>query len=136
MKEEFITPYFTSPPLPEDEEEEDESEAEVEDEPLEPLLDPPTGPIDPEDDLLFEVIQTTYAAAISQLDAALADLLDGLPDDVGLLLTSDSRPGAGRARGRRSGASVAAPRDRPGAAAAASARPGRPTPGVGADAVH
>lgn len=96
VKESFVTPYFSTPPLPDDEEGEPDEEA-IEEDPLQPLFDPPAGPVDPEDDLLFEVIQTTYAAAVTQLDAALADLLDGLSDDVGVLLTSDG----GQALGER-----------------------------------
>jgi arylsulfatase A-like enzyme len=96
VEERFVTPYFTTPPLPDDEEEDEPDEA-VEEDPLQPLFDPPIGPVDPEDDLLFEVIQTTYGAAVTQLDAALADLLDGLSDDVGVLLTSEG----GQALGER-----------------------------------
>lgn len=101
VREEFTKPYFDVPPLPEDEDEEEEQDdppdEAAEEEPLQPLFDPPTGTVDAEDDLFFEVIQTTYGAAISQLDAALADLLDGLDDEVGLLLTSDH----GQALGER-----------------------------------
>src|SRR5262249_33986707 len=108
VSEQFTGPYFDAPPAADEEDEEDEDEEDEEEgspseeeapeeEPLEPLFDPPTGPVDAGDDLFFEVIQTTYAAAISQPDAALADLLDGLGAEIGLLLTSDS----GQALGER-----------------------------------
>ncbi len=57
--------------------------------PLEPLLEPPVGPIDPDDDTLYLRLQETYAAAVSYVDGLLGDLLDGLADDVHLILTSD-----------------------------------------------
>jgi hypothetical protein len=73
---------------------ESESEAEgleylPEEEPLEPILTPTPGTIDPQDDRLFLSLQSTYAAAVMQADAMLAELLDGLPDDVTLVVTSD-----------------------------------------------
>lgn len=85
VEESFVESYFSEQPAPD----EDDPTPEAEEEPIEPLFDPPAGPVDPEDDMLFEVLQTTYAAAVSQLDAALVELLDGLEDDVGLLVTSD-----------------------------------------------
>lgn len=105
VAERFTAPYFDTRPLPEDEDDEDDEdgeddedeqedeaglEGEEEEEPLEPLFAPPVGAVDAEDDLLFEVVQTTYGSAVTQLDAALADLLDGLDDDVGLIVTSDA----------------------------------------------
>ena len=99
VADEFVDPYFAPPPEPdeeeEDEEEEDEEEIEPqeeeeeEEEPLDPIFDPAPGVIDPEDDDLYLALQTTCAAAISQQDAVLAELLDGLPDDVAVLFTSD-----------------------------------------------
>jgi arylsulfatase A-like enzyme len=61
---------------------------------LEPLLDPPAGPIDPHDDQTFIRLQRTYAAAVTYLDAALEVLLKELEerrllDDVLLILTTD-----------------------------------------------
>jgi hypothetical protein len=98
VADEFIDPYFAPPPIEQDEDEEEdeyeedepgEVEEEEEEEPLDPIFDPPSGAIDTEDDDLYLAIQTTFAAALSQQDAALAELLDGLPDDVAVLFTSD-----------------------------------------------
>jgi arylsulfatase A-like enzyme len=87
---ELVDAYFAPPPPPDEEDEEDgEPAEEEEEEPLEPIFDPPIGAIDPEDDDLYLAIRTTYAAAISELDALLPDLLEGLPDDVAVLFTSD-----------------------------------------------
>jgi arylsulfatase A-like enzyme len=71
-------------------EDEDEDEGEA----LEPLLDPPAGPIDPRDDLTFVRLQRSYAAAVSYFDAALGALLKELEerrllDDVLLIVTTD-----------------------------------------------
>ena len=99
----FLDQAF-EPPLPpeseaeadaDEEEEEEEPEEEglellPEEEPLEPVLDPPAGPVDARDDARFLAVQTTYAAAVMQLDAVLGELLDGLPDEVSLLVTSDA----------------------------------------------
>ncbi len=91
----FVDAYFAPPPVEEEEGDEEDEEEELldeeeeEEEPIEALFDPPPGPIDPEDDDLYLAIQTTFAAAVSQADAALAELLDGLPDDVAVLFTSD-----------------------------------------------
>ena len=59
-------------------------------EPHEPLKQPPPGTIDPMDDELYLRIKETYAAAISHLDAELAKFLDGLDDDVFVIVTADS----------------------------------------------
>jgi arylsulfatase A-like enzyme len=73
----------------------DDEEAEEEDsEPLEPLLDPADGPIDPRDDLTFIRLQRSYAAAVSYLDAGLGVLFKELEDrslvnEVLLVVTSD-----------------------------------------------
>ena len=56
---------------------------------LDPLMDPPTGRVDPADDELYLRVQKSYAAAISHLDILLANLLDGMPDDVLVVLTAD-----------------------------------------------
>ncbi|MFQ3594399.1 MAG: sulfatase-like hydrolase/transferase [Gemmataceae bacterium] len=58
-------------------------------EPLEAILSPTLGAIDPQDDRLYLSLQSTYAAAVMQADAILAELLDGLPDEVTLFVTSD-----------------------------------------------
>jgi arylsulfatase A-like enzyme len=73
----------------EDEEEEDEAA-----ESPEPLSEPPSDTIDPDDDLLFIELQRSYAAAVSHLDAALGVLLKELEerrllDDVLLIVTTD-----------------------------------------------
>jgi arylsulfatase A-like enzyme len=87
VPEEFLERYLVEP-AGEDEEEEEESEA------LEPLLDPPDGPIDPRDDLTFIRLQRSYAAAVSYLDAGLGALLKELDerqllDEVLLIVTTD-----------------------------------------------
>jgi arylsulfatase A-like enzyme len=93
--EEIVEAYFAPPPLDEDEEEAEGEEGEEPrapepwEEPLEPLLDPPAGPIDPDDDDLFLRVQTSYAAAVSHVDGLLGGLLDGLADDVHVFLTAD-----------------------------------------------
>jgi hypothetical protein len=95
---EFVDPYFATPVPDEEEEEEDEEtedlavmtedeEEEVE-EPLEPNFDPAMGEIEEDDDDIL-AIQTTYAAAVSWVDSALAGLLGELPDDVAVILTAD-----------------------------------------------
>jgi arylsulfatase A-like enzyme len=107
----FLETMFPPPELPpvseEDEEEQEDEEDQAalspqteadaqglellpEEEPLEPVLRPLLGPIDPTDDHMFLCIQSTYAAAVMHLDARIAELLDGLPDDVTLLVTSDA----------------------------------------------
>jgi arylsulfatase A-like enzyme len=94
---EFVDPYFAAPAVTVEEEEEDEEEEEEvaaeedeeeEEEPLDPIFDPPTGPIEEDDDVIL-AIQTTYAAAVSWVDHALGQLLGELPDDVAVLLTAD-----------------------------------------------
>jgi hypothetical protein len=98
VADEFVDAYFAPPPVEEDEDEDEEEEEDEapdleedypEEEPLDPIFEPPIGKIDPDDDELYLAIQTTFAAALSQQDAALADLLDGLPDDVAVLFTAD-----------------------------------------------
>jgi hypothetical protein len=104
---EFVDPYFATPP-PQDEEEDDEDEddededdededsaalmeedeEEEQEEPLEPNFAPVAGEIEEDDDDIL-AIQTTYAAAVSWVDSALARLLGELPDDVAVVLTAD-----------------------------------------------
>jgi arylsulfatase A-like enzyme len=72
----------------------EEGEEVDETEEWEPLLDPPTGPIDPNDDVTFIRLQRSYAAAVSYVDAALDILLKELEerrllDEVLLIVTSD-----------------------------------------------
>ena len=85
---EIVDAYFGNlPPDEEDIEEEDRLEDE---EYHEPLMDPPSGTVDPADDELYLRIQKSYAAAVSQVDILLGRLLDGMPDDVLVVLTADA----------------------------------------------
>ncbi len=81
-----------------DEEDEDEDESEVHEppeateEPVEPLPEPPLGPVDANDDELYDRAQCTYAAAVSYLDAGIGLLLEkvrALGDDTLFLVLSD-----------------------------------------------
>lgn len=86
---EFQEPYFTEE-IDEDEENEEDEECEA----LTPLSAVPEGPIDREDDYLFLSLQTSYAAAVTYVDAALGLLLEALAgldggDDILLVVTSD-----------------------------------------------
>jgi arylsulfatase A-like enzyme len=102
----FLDRYFTESPAEEsDEEEEAEAEEDEEDvtsegdeedepEPLTPLLDLPPGPIDVTDITLLERLQTTYAAAVTQLDAGLGVLVgelreQGVLEDLAVVVTAD-----------------------------------------------
>jgi arylsulfatase A-like enzyme len=95
---EFQDPYFTEEPAEEEEEtsgEADEAEEEEESEPLTPLTEIPAGPIDREDDYLYLSLQTSYAAAVSYVDAAIGQLLEALDglegsDDILLIVTTDA----------------------------------------------
>ncbi|NBO91542.1 MAG: hypothetical protein EBV06_04400 [Planctomycetia bacterium] len=109
IAQQFLDAVFTPTPageeLIEDDEELDDEEKDLDDdendnedeglellpeeEILEPILSPPTGAIDVNDDRLFLGIQSTYAAAVTQFDAVMGELLDGLPDDVTLMVASD-----------------------------------------------
>ncbi len=85
--EEFLVHYFA------DEEEELEDE-DIELEPLTPLSEPPTGPIDVEDITLLERLQRTYAAAVTYLDRGVALLVEelergGLLNGVTVVFTAD-----------------------------------------------
>jgi len=87
VPDELLEQYVMEDP---DEEGEDEEESEA----LTPLLDPPTGLLDPNDELTFLRLQGSYAAAVAHLDAGLDVLLKeleerGLLDEVLLILTSD-----------------------------------------------
>jgi arylsulfatase A-like enzyme len=109
---EFSEPYFREEEEPEEageDEEEEEPEEEVgealvdeepsteEEEPEEPLtpwFDPAPGPINTEDDIDFARLQSSYAAAVSFIDAAVDALLEqldklGLSESCLVLLTSD-----------------------------------------------
>jgi hypothetical protein len=101
IPERFVEPYFTAPAPEEEEEDEDEedeeedepaieesSEEEEEEVPLEPIFAPAIGEIEEDDDVILS-LQTTYAAAVTWVDSALAGLLGTLADDVAVLLTAD-----------------------------------------------
>ena len=92
---EIVDAYFAN--LPTDEEEEEDAIDEEPDEEMledeeqhEPLMDPPTGVVDATDDDLYLRVQKSYAAAISQVDILLGNLLDGMPDDVLVVLTANA----------------------------------------------
>jgi arylsulfatase A-like enzyme len=89
---EFQEPYFTDEPI-EDEEEEGDEEAEPS-EPLTPVREPATGAVDLDDDVYFLSVQTSYATAVTYLDAGVGQLLEALDnlqggDEVLLVFTSD-----------------------------------------------
>lgn len=95
---EFQEPYFTEEPAEEDEEAEydetDEAEEE-ESEPLTPLTEVPAGRIDGDDDYLYLRLQTSYAAAVSYVDAGIAQLLEALAgldsgDEILRIVTTDA----------------------------------------------
>ena len=111
VPEEFLAPYFTEEPI-EDEEEGAEVEA-VESEPLTPVMDPATGPIDPDDDPLYLSVQTSYAAAVTYLDAGVGQLLEALDnleggDGIAARVHKRCRPEPRRARRDRTGSRLAA----------------------------
>jgi arylsulfatase A-like enzyme len=93
VPEGFREPYFTAPEATEesaDETEDDEAEEEVEI--LEPITGVAPGEIDPGDDTLFLRLQSSYAAAVTYLDAGIGQLLEDLgeaADDVLLVVTTD-----------------------------------------------
>jgi arylsulfatase A-like enzyme len=84
LPEEFRSHYFPTEPVAETEEEAP---------PPEPLLDPPTGPVEAEDFATWERLQLTYAGVVSALDAGLGFLLEEaqgrLPE--GLLMVTAGR---------------------------------------------
>jgi arylsulfatase A-like enzyme len=89
LPESFRTRYFV-PVLSDD----PEAEPDEEQDPLDPLPDPPSGPIDPEDDKLFLRMRYSSAGAVAYLDAGLALLVDhlreqNLLDGLTLIVTSD-----------------------------------------------
>lgn len=93
----IVEAYFSDAPADEDEGDDDEVEEEDEpadfippDESMEPLFDPAPGPIDADDDKLYLRLRESYAAAVSHIDGLLGDLLDGLPDDIHVILTADN----------------------------------------------
>jgi arylsulfatase A-like enzyme len=97
VPEEFQAPYFQEEVEEEDQEGEEEEDQEGEEEAQEPLLplpDPVPGPIDPADDTLYLRLGSSYAAAVSYLDAAVGQLLEDLSacegaEEIVVLFTSD-----------------------------------------------
>jgi arylsulfatase A-like enzyme len=92
LPDEYRNAYFQRAE-DEGDEEEEETEAE-EEETLVPLIDPPTGAVDPSDDPLFLRLQRTFAGAVTYLDAGLVLLFDelrnrGLLDQLLVLITTD-----------------------------------------------
>jgi arylsulfatase A-like enzyme len=89
--DDFVAPYFEEGPSEEEEDEDEELEDELEAEdgeeeeevPLTPLQTFPFGPIDPIDDHLYLSLQTSYAAAVSYLDAGVGQLLEALDEMEG-----------------------------------------------------
>jgi arylsulfatase A-like enzyme len=102
--DEFLDRYFAGPPSEELEDAEDESDeqeeaadqegGEPEEEPPTPLLDAAGGPIDVADLARLERLQLTYAAAVTQLDAIIGQLIEelghrGLLDGLAVIVTAD-----------------------------------------------
>lgn len=75
FEEEDVGEEFVEEQPPEEEEEEDE--------PLTPWFDPAPGPVNTEDDIDFARLQSSHAAAVSFVDAAVDALLEQL-DQLGL----------------------------------------------------
>jgi arylsulfatase A-like enzyme len=102
VPEDFLAPYFHGEPA--DEEEEDVGV------PLTPLREVEAGPLDPGDDTLFLRLHSTYAAAVTYLDAGIGELLGALHnldggDEVLVLVTAD----CGQALGEHGGVGVVRP---------------------------
>jgi arylsulfatase A-like enzyme len=72
----YLEPYFQA----DAEADEEEGSDEVESEPIEPLLAPELGALDPTGDRAFERIQRTYAAAVGRLDELIGGLLTHLQE--------------------------------------------------------
>jgi arylsulfatase A-like enzyme len=98
VAQEFLDRYFAraadAEEEPEEEEELEEEVAEDEAEPLTPLTDVCSGPIDVKDLSLLERLQATYAAAVTQLDAAVGLFVEelghrGLLNALALVVTAD-----------------------------------------------
>lgn len=85
VPEQFLDSHFQSLPAKEEEDGEPADE-----ELLEPLLDPIVGRlVDDPDDTTFRRLQRSYASAVTYLDDRLGALLESVPDEVLLLLTTD-----------------------------------------------
>jgi arylsulfatase A-like enzyme len=99
VPEGFLEPYFSAPAeTTQDEDESSHAEAPGDmDEEKTEILEPITGvmevEIDPGDDTLFLRLQSSYAGAVSYLDAGIGQLLEDLgqgADELLLVLTADS----------------------------------------------
>jgi arylsulfatase A-like enzyme len=94
---EFQEPYFQEEEIDEEAVEGKEENPELEQhesESLTPLIDPPTGSMDPNDDVLFLRMQNSYAAAVSYVDAGIGEVVESLRtmklwDRTAFLVTSD-----------------------------------------------
>jgi arylsulfatase A-like enzyme len=92
VPEEFLTPYFTEEPAEDEEAGEEEEQAS---EPLTPLTEIAAETVDPEDDHLLLSLWTSYAAAVTYLDAGIGQLLGAIAgvegsDEVLILFTTDA----------------------------------------------
>jgi arylsulfatase A-like enzyme len=72
----------------------EQAKTDEEEEALTPLTDPPIGPLDDPDDVLFRRIQRSYAGAVAHLDSGIDALVEalrrrGLLEGILLLVTSD-----------------------------------------------
>jgi arylsulfatase A-like enzyme len=90
VPDEYLEPYFSWQVEDDDEMDSDEDSLE----PDEPLTDPELGPVEADDDELFLQLQSTYAAAVGCLDAAVGRLIDlidrmGRREDTLLIVTAD-----------------------------------------------
>jgi arylsulfatase A-like enzyme len=87
VPEDFQAPYFQG----DETEENEEEEGEEEEEPLTPLSEVPDGFLPPEDDSFFLRLQSSYAAAVSYLDAGIGQLLEelrGLGDEEPVVIVT------------------------------------------------
>jgi arylsulfatase A-like enzyme len=93
VPDELLDRYFEAAAMDEEGEEGDqEKDDSTERQPLTPLVDPVTGPIDQRDFTLLDQLHFTYAAAVTQTDAwigAWLDELDALRGQVVVIVTSD-----------------------------------------------
>jgi arylsulfatase A-like enzyme len=85
--DEFVAPFFSDAADDEGDDgrggEDEDAAAEAgegDEDPLAPIRDPAEGPVDADDDVLYSNLQSTYAAAVSYLDACVGALLAALID--------------------------------------------------------
>jgi arylsulfatase A-like enzyme len=91
----FLEAFFSEAAEEDDEDDEEADEETEESEPLTFLTDVPSGPIDRADDYLYVNLQASYAAAVSNLDGGIGQLLQALGgleggDDILLIVTTDT----------------------------------------------